>query len=170
MEKFKEELYQMRNHTEELMNHLQSKVNKLEGDIASLEGQIFVYKKNIEILNKSLELNEYQKEIIEFLYSRGYRLRWYNEINPNAPEFIFRRYRQVRVCVNPQGIMILMDPGAGTVMHRDEWFINPNAKRMDFNKYCNTEMKKSIIEFEKRSKFDSENDPLIKSLIDGGWI
>ena len=140
----------------------------------SIEGMLVQSEQQLNSISEYLQkpnISEKQEEMIKILLRRGYKWNksYYSDIE--QPEFIKGfTYKQVRVCVNFKGIMVLLDSGAGLQLTKGNLWITPNAERLDYLHADRDFMNTAINYFEKRANNKELNEKIIQNYYDDGYI
>lgn len=152
------------------IDRLSEKLLKGEGNPEGIESELELLKSQVEDLKKPSQLNEDQVGVIEKLLEKGYKIKREMYHDKRTP-ILYRDFqRRVRIRVNNLGIMILLDPGAGMQMLKENFFKTPNAYRLDYGSYSFKNWEKTLEIVEDRAKLSEEEDQTIENLIEEGWI
>jgi len=112
----------------------------------SIRGMIVQAEMMIENVNKMLssidKFDGKKASVIKWLLSHDFEYKNDSYADYERPEFVKQStYKQLRVCVNDKGIMILIDPGAGMTLIKNNEFLTPNADRIDYYQFSQFEGK-----------------------------
>lgn len=140
----------------------------------SIEGMIIQTKSQLngikDFLNREDSFSPQSEKVISFLLKRNYDFRFHSYSNFDCPELIKKFfYKQVRICINKSGIMILLDLGAGLQLYKNKSSINPYAKRIDYHQFNDKMPIKSIELFEERADNKQIDDNYLESLYKKGY-